>query len=119
MGNSIALFDISMEICSRQFYFGDVGYAVISLRSCPLPIIPLCLEPKKQRSKKKITPDLRLRSHLPMGKTCSLTAPIAIVWWKYSKIAKTRIYWDSYQALFDVCSLFSIAVLRWRELKGI
>ena len=40
-----------------------------SLRSCPLPIIPLCLsregffplEPKKQRSKKKIiTPDLRL-----------------------------------------------------------
>ena len=52
MGNSIVLFDISMEISSRQFYFGDVGYAVISLRSCPLPIIPLCLELKKQRSQK-------------------------------------------------------------------
>ena len=52
MGNSIAVFDISMEIPSRQFYFGDVGYAVINLRSCPLPIIPLCLELKKQRSKK-------------------------------------------------------------------
>ena len=52
MGNSIVLFDISMEISCRQFYFGDIGYAVISLRSCSLPIIPLCLELKKQRSQK-------------------------------------------------------------------
>ena len=44
MGNSIALSDISMEISSKQFYFGDVCYAVISLRSCPLAIIPLRLE---------------------------------------------------------------------------
>ena len=33
-----------------------------SLRSYPLPIIPLCLEPQKQKKREKMTPDLSLQN---------------------------------------------------------